>query len=74
MHAADLATTLGGLGSVYRELGQDQEALQYLDEALTTAHAEEQDGTKAAQLTKISMLYADLGQPQQSLDYLNQIR
>jgi len=68
----NMATELNTLGPLYRETGQPQKALQYLNEALQIERDSGNFGAQALTMTFMGRVYTDLGQEQTALDLLNQ--
>ncbi|WP_414573948.1 CHAT domain-containing protein [Nostoc sp. CCY 9925] len=66
------AVTLLGIGSVYKLLGENQEALKYLNQALPIFRAVANRGGEATTLNNIANVYNSLGEKQQALKYYNQ--
>ncbi len=66
------ATTLTNIGAVYANLGDQQQALRYYEQALPISREVGNRSGEAATLTNIGLVYADLGDKQQALRYYEQ--
>ncbi len=66
------ATTLNNIGAVYSDLGEKQQALKYLNQALPLSRQVGNKAGEARTLTLIGSVYLDLGDKQQALNYYNQ--
>ncbi|WP_442937005.1 tetratricopeptide repeat protein [Nostoc sp.] len=66
------ATTLLGIGRVYDDLGEKQEALKYYNQALPIRRAVKDRRGEAITLNNIGRVYDDLGEKQEALKYYNQ--
>ncbi|WP_445304490.1 CHAT domain-containing protein [Microcoleus sp. Pol7_B2] len=66
------AVTLNSIGLVYSELGEQQKALQYLNQSLPLSQAVGDRSQAAITLSNIGLVYSKLGQPQKALEYFNQ--
>ena len=66
------ASTLRGIGFVYRGMGQSQEAINYFQQALTISRELGIRSQEAFDLTGIGAIYRDIEQPEQALNYLQQ--
>ncbi len=60
------------LGSVYSDLGDQQQALVYLEQALPLSRQVGDKGGEAVTLTNIGLVYSNLGDKQQALAYYEQ--
>jgi CHAT domain-containing protein/Tfp pilus assembly protein PilF len=61
-----------GIGTVYSDLGEKQQALYYYNQALPLLRAVGDKRGEATTLNNISTVYSDLGEKQQALEYYNQ--
>ncbi|WP_293334440.1 CHAT domain-containing protein [Microcoleus sp. CAWBG58] len=66
------ATTLNNIGLAYNDLGNQQQAREYFNQALTLFRAMGDRTKEATALTNIGLAYNDLGEKQTALDYYNQ--
>ncbi|MEG3896329.1 tetratricopeptide repeat protein [Microcoleus sp. SVA1_B6] len=66
------AVTLNSIGLVYSELGEQQKALQYLNQSLPLSQAVGDRSQAAITLNSIGLVYSKLGEPQKALQYFNQ--
>ncbi|HEU4835165.1 MAG TPA: CHAT domain-containing protein [Pyrinomonadaceae bacterium] len=66
------AMVLSSIGRVNNSLGNNREALQYLNEALTIHKSLGNRMWEAHTLTYLGAAYESLGQPEKALDYFNQ--
>ncbi|ESA37565.1 tetratricopeptide tpr-1 repeat-containing protein [Leptolyngbya sp. Heron Island J] len=66
------ANTLTGIGFIYSDLGDKQQALSYYNQALLLWRATRDRAGEANTLNNIGFVYSDLGDKQQALDYYNQ--
>ncbi|MBD2499624.1 CHAT domain-containing tetratricopeptide repeat protein [Anabaena azotica] len=66
------AVTLLGIGAVYSDLGEKQEALKYYNQALPLYRAVAERGGEAITLNNIGSVYFSLGENQEALKYYNQ--
>ncbi|MEG4506835.1 tetratricopeptide repeat protein [Microcoleus sp. F6_B4] len=66
------AVTLNSIGLVYSELGEQQKALQYLNQSLPLSQAVGDRSQAAITLSNIGLVYSKLGDPQKALQYFNQ--
>ncbi|MEH2246362.1 tetratricopeptide repeat protein [Nostoc sp.] len=66
------ALTLVGIGRVYNDLGEKQQAIQYYNQALPIIRAVGNREGEAITLNNIGLVYNDLGEKQQALKYYNQ--
>ena len=74
------AFDLTGIGAIYRDIGQSEQALNYLQQSLTisrelsdsTEERRSQRSEEASALNVIGGLYRNMGQPQQALNYFQQ--
>jgi CHAT domain-containing protein/tetratricopeptide (TPR) repeat protein len=66
------ATTLNNIGLAYNDLGEQQKAREYFNQALTLFRAMGDRTREATTLTNIGLVYNNLGNQQQALDYYNQ--
>ncbi|MFN6452031.1 MAG: CHAT domain-containing protein [Nostoc sp. EfeVER01] len=66
------ANILFGIGKVYSDLGEKQEALKYYNQALPIFRAVENREMEATTLNNIGGVYSDLGEKQEALKYYNQ--
>ncbi|MEG4346600.1 tetratricopeptide repeat protein [Microcoleus sp. A003_D6] len=66
------AVTLNSIGLVYSELGEQQKALQYLNQSLPLSQAVGDRSQAAITLSNIGLVYSKLGEPQKALQYFNQ--
>jgi len=66
------ATTLNNIGSVYSDLGEKQQALDYYQQALPLRRAVGDRASEAVTLNNIGVVYLDLGEKQQALEYYRQ--
>ncbi|MBD2363427.1 tetratricopeptide repeat protein [Anabaena minutissima FACHB-250] len=66
------ANTLIGIGRIYADLGEKQEALKYYNRALPLYRAVGDMGGEATTLTGIGSVYDSLGEKQEALKYYNQ--
>ncbi|MTJ55490.1 CHAT domain-containing protein [Anabaena sp. UHCC 0253] len=64
--------TLTSIGTVYKDLGEKQQALTYLNQALELSRAEGYKKGEAVILNNIGIVYKDLGENQKALTYYNQ--
>lgn len=69
---ASVATTLYNIGGVYSDLGENQLALNYLNQALPLSRAVGNKTEEALTLSTIGKVYSDLGENKLALDYYNQ--
>ena len=69
----DEAVELNTLGSLYRQTGNTQKALEYLNQALSIEHSSGKRGSEALTLNIMGRVYTDLGQEQKALELFNQI-
>jgi CHAT domain-containing protein/tetratricopeptide (TPR) repeat protein len=66
------AYTLNRIGGVHYALGENQKALEYLNQALALERAVGDRSIEAATLNNIGRVYHVLGENQKALEYLNQ--
>ncbi len=66
------ATTLQGMGIVYRNTGKPQKALELINQALAIFQVTGNKSGEAGALQSIGILYSVLGQPQKALEVYNQ--
>ena len=66
------ATTLQGIGIVYRNTGKPQKALELINQALAIFQVTGNKSGEAGALQSIGILYSVLGQPQKALEVYNQ--
>jgi CHAT domain-containing protein len=66
------AVTLSNIGNVYLELGEEQKALDYYNQALPLRRAVADRRGEAQTLNNIGTVYLDLKEGQKALDYYNQ--
>ncbi|BBD62528.1 TPR domain protein [Nostoc sp. HK-01] len=73
------AAILVGIGRIYSDLGEKQQALSYYNQALPLIRAvgdasggQSQRSGEATTLSNIGKVYSDLGEKQQALSYYNQ--
>uniref|UniRef100_UPI001F403EBE tetratricopeptide repeat protein n=1 Tax=Hassallia byssoidea TaxID=482630 RepID=UPI001F403EBE len=66
------ATTLTGIGLVYSDLGDKQQALKYLNQSLLLKRQVGDKAGEAVTLNNIGAVYDSLGEKQQALNYYNQ--
>jgi CHAT domain-containing protein/Leucine-rich repeat (LRR) protein len=66
------ATTLNNIGLAYNDLGEQEKAREYFNQALTLFRAIGDRTREATTLTNIGLIYNNLGNQQQALDYYNQ--
>jgi tetratricopeptide (TPR) repeat protein len=66
------ANTLNNIARVYSELGEQQKALEYLDQSLPLSRAVGDRGGEAVTLTNIGLVYSALGEKQKALEYYSQ--
>ncbi|MEQ8871308.1 MAG: tetratricopeptide repeat protein, partial [Roseovarius sp.] len=64
--------TLNNIGSVYDDLGEKQQALEYYQQALPLSQAVGDRAREATTLNNIGLVYSDLGEKQQALEYFQQ--
>jgi len=69
----DEAVELNTLGTLYRQTGKPQKALEYYNQALAIEHSSGNRGSEALTLNDIGRVYTDLGQEQKALDLFNQV-
>jgi len=69
----DEATELNALGTLYRQTGQRQKALDDCNEALPIERSVGNRVGEAVTLTTLGRIYTDLGQEQKALELFNQI-
>ena len=67
------ATTLNTMGRVYTDLGQEDKALDLLNQALPFWRALPSRAGEAETLNNIGKVYNNLGRHEAALKYLNQI-
>ena len=65
-------STLNNIGRLYRDLGQQQTALDYYNQALPIWREVGNRSGEALALNDIGRAYADMGQPQKALEYAEQ--
>jgi len=70
-HAGE-ATTLDNLGKTYSEMGQEDEAFKYFNQALPIWREVGEKGGEALTLNNMGRAYSDLGQKQNALNSFNQ--
>jgi CHAT domain-containing protein len=63
---------LNALGSLYRQIGKPQKALDDFTQALAIEQKTGMRGSQARTLNDIGRVYTDLGQEQKALDFFNQ--
>ena len=68
----DEASELNSLGSLYRQAGKTQKALDDLNLAISIERGAHIRGGEAKSLDEIGRIYTDLGQEQKALEFLNQ--
>ncbi|MFN6472966.1 MAG: CHAT domain-containing protein [Nostoc sp. SerVER01] len=66
------AFSLVGIGRVYSDLGEKQEALKYFNQALPILRVVGDKAGEATTLNNIGSVYYSLGEKQQALSYYNQ--
>jgi tetratricopeptide (TPR) repeat protein/CHAT domain-containing protein len=66
------AKTLTSLGEIYYSLGNQKNALNYLEQSLTLSRSVGDRTLEATALNNIGAVYKDLGDKQKALDYLQQ--
>jgi CHAT domain-containing protein/Flp pilus assembly protein TadD len=66
------AKTLGSLGIVYSQLGEQQQAINYLNQALQLFQAEKNIPNQITSLVRIGFAYQKLNQLKQSISYYEQ--
>nr|MDZ8018944.1 CHAT domain-containing tetratricopeptide repeat protein [Nostoc sp. SerVER01] len=66
------AFSLVGIGRVYSDLGEKQEALKYFNQALPILRVVGDKAGEATTLNNIGSVYDSLGEKQQALSYYNQ--
>jgi CHAT domain-containing protein/Tfp pilus assembly protein PilF len=66
------ATTLNNIGFVYADLGENQKALKYYNQALLLRREVGDYRGEAATLNNIGLVYNSLGEKQRALEYYNQ--
>ena len=63
------ATTLNNIGQVYSDLGENQKALQFYNQALLILRAVGDRRGEATTLHNIGQVYSDLGENQKALQF-----
>ena len=66
------ATTLNNIGSVYRAIGQPNQALNYYQQALPILREVQNRSGEATTLNNLGLVYDAIGQPNQALNYYQQ--
>ncbi|MGF1675271.1 MAG: tetratricopeptide repeat protein, partial [Rivularia sp. (in: cyanobacteria)] len=66
------ATTLNNIGLVYRDLGEKQKALEFINQALPLFGAVGDRVGEATTLNNIGAVYRDLGENQKAFEFYNQ--
>ncbi|MGH9840426.1 MAG: CHAT domain-containing protein [Blastocatellia bacterium] len=64
--------TLYSISSVYRQLGQPQQALAHLQQALRLVRSIGERTEEAPTLTNLGIVHTELGEPRKSLEYYDQ--
>ena len=65
-------TELNTLGSLYRQSGEREKAVDYCNQALAMEQSSGDRGGEALSLTTLGRIYTDLGKEQKALELLNQ--
>ncbi|WP_254173285.1 CHAT domain-containing protein [Planktothrix pseudagardhii] len=66
------AKTLGSMGIAYSQLGEQQQAINYLNQSLKLSEAEKNIPNQITSLVRIGLAYQELNQLQQSISYYEQ--
>jgi CHAT domain-containing protein len=71
-NAGEEETQLNALGTLYRQIGKPDKALEDFNQALSIERQTNMRGTQARTLNDIGRVYSDLGQGQKALEFYNQ--